>query len=303
MIGRLLRILIAIPLLTLVWGYSNSIGVTAQVTHAAGWPDLDYFRLPGVDQILADPTGDTLRREARGVIDGVLKEDKRLFDKHARAELTALGKQLAAGVQDHLPGGPTKATDYGTVEQFAAARDLLDDLDVKGKAAMTGYDRDEFGPAWSDAAGDFAWTRNGCDTRNDLLARDLDTVVEANCRVLSGVLRDDPYTGTTIHYVYGNGNLIDGEHVVALGNSWATGSFAWTEAKRAALANDPLNLIAVDAGENRSKGDGDAATWLPPNKAYRCAYVTRQVAVKARYGLWVAPAEKDAMVAVLNGCV
>lgn len=66
--------------------------------------------------------------------------------------------------------------------------------------------------------------------------------------------------------------------------------------------NDPLNLIAVDASANRRKGDGDAATWLPPNKAYRCAYVAHQVAVKKAYGLWVTEAEKGAMKRVLGGC-
>jgi hypothetical protein len=98
------------------------------------------------------------------------------------------------------------------------------------------------------------------------------------------------------------GPWFDIDHVVALGNAWATGAFGWPIKKRAALANDPMNLLAVDASANRQKGDGDAATWLPAHKSYRCAYVARQVTVKAKYHLWVTPAEKAATARVLDSC-
>lgn len=160
---------------------------------------------------------------------------------------------------------------------------------------MTGYARDQFGQAWLDT------NRNGCDTRNDILARDLTARTTRNCVVESGTL-EDPYTGTRIGFVRGLGDLVDIDHVVALGNAWATGAGGWDIRKRAALANDPMNLLAVDAGANRQKGDGDAATWLPSNKRYRCAYVARQVAVKAKYGLWATSPERQAMVRVLSGC-
>lgn len=172
-------------------------------------------------------------------------------------------------------------------------------LRVKGRAPMTGYDRDRFGPAWLDA------DRNGCDTRNDILRRDLRRLALAigtnGCVVDAGVLRD-PFTGARISFVRGDGFLVDIDHVVALGNSWSAGAGRWGIAKRAALANDPLNLLAVDAGENRSKGDGDAATWLPPNRSFRCAYVARQVAVKSKYDLAVTAAEQHVMVRVLTSC-
>ena len=71
---------------------------------------------------------------------------------------------------------------------------------------------------------------------------------------------------------------------------------------RVRFANDPLNLAAVGRATNRAKSDGDAATWLPPNKRFRCAYVARQVAVKAAYGLWVTDAERDAIARVLSSC-
>jgi len=175
---------------------------------------------------------------------------------------------------------------------------VLAGLPVKGRAAQTGYDRDEFGQAWLDT------NRNGCDTRSDILARDL-TRLEVTpgtngCRVESGRLAD-PYTGTLIRYVRGN-DTVDIDHVVALSNAWQTGAFGWDISKRAAFANDPMNLLAVDSGVNRQKGDGDTATWLPPNKPYRCDYAARQVSVKAKYQLWVTRSERDAMTRVLTGC-
>ena len=177
--------------------------------------------------------------------------------------------------------------------------ELLATLEVKGRAPMTGYDRDRFGQAWLDA------DRNGCDTRNDVLAKYLTDKVfkpgTRDCVVTSGTL-DDPYTGTLIDFVYGDGTLVDIDHVVALGNAWATGAFRWDIKKRAALANDPMNLLPVDASANRQKGDGDAATWLPSNKSFRCAYVARQVSVKSKYGLWVTPAEDAAIERILASC-
>ena len=179
--------------------------------------------------------------------------------------------------------------------QGGTALSVLSTLAVKGRGPMTGYSREAFGPAWLDA------NRNGCDERNDILTRDLSDRTESNCRILTGTLTD-PYTRQTITYVYGNGTLIDIDHVVALGNAWASGASRRPIRQRAALATDPLNLLAVDASANRQKGDGDAATWLPPNKAYRCAYVARQVAVKAKFGLSVTAPEKDAITRILAAC-
>ena len=181
--------------------------------------------------------------------------------------------------------------------QTAAA--VLATLPVKGRAPMTGYDRDQFGPAWADV------DHNGCDTRNDVLARDLTgetfTAGTHDCVVTAGTLAD-PYTGTSISFVRGDGSSVDIDHVVALGDAWQTGAGGWDDARRTALANDPLNLLAVDYSANRQKGDADAASWLPGNSGYRCQYVARQVAVKAAYGLWVTTAERDAISRVLSGC-
>ncbi|QIX27086.1 DUF1524 domain-containing protein [Nocardioides sp. JQ2195] len=171
-------------------------------------------------------------------------------------------------------------------------------LALKGRAPMTGYDRARFGQAWLDA------DRNGCDTRNDVLGDLLtDVALESNgCVVGTGVYAD-PYTGRSIDYRHGDGTLIDIDHVVAMGNAWATGAARWDIRKRAAFANDPLNLLPADASANRQKGDGDAATWLPAYKPFRCEYVARQVAVKQKYGLWVTAPERDAITRVLEGCI
>ena len=170
-------------------------------------------------------------------------------------------------------------------------------LVVKGRAPKTGYTRGQFGQAWFDT------DRNGCDTRNDILRRDLVSRQMNNaCKVLVGTLAPDPYTGTSIRFVYGGASEVDIDHLVALSDAWQKGAASWPAGKRLALANDPLNLLAVDASTNRSKGDGDTATWLPPNRSYRCTYVARQVAVKGKYGLWVTSAEAEAMVRILATC-
>ena len=184
----------------------------------------------------------------------------------------------------------------GTADEATAVA-ALRLLPVKGRAPMTGYDRDRFGPAWLDA------DRNGCDTRNDVLGQYLREVTwEGNGCVVAAGSYEDPYTGSTIDYWQGQGALIDIDHVVSLGNAWATGAFGWPIRKRAAFANDPLNLLPTDAGANRQKGDGDAASWLPAHASYRCEYVARQVAVKTKYDLWVTAPEKLAIERVLSPC-
>jgi hypothetical protein len=174
-------------------------------------------------------------------------------------------------------------------------------LPVKGRAPLTGYDRELFGPAWADV------DRNGCDTRNDILRRDLTAITyrpdSRDCVVAAGTLAD-PYSGRSISFVRGQqtSQAVQIDHVVSLSNSWQTGSFAWSADRRRTFANDPLNLLAVDGALNQQKSDGDAATWLPPDKSYRCAFVARQVAVKAKYGLWVTAPERDAIARVLAAC-
>jgi hypothetical protein len=178
-------------------------------------------------------------------------------------------------------------------------------LPVKGRAPMTGYRRDQFGPPWTDDV-TVADGHNGCDTRNDILRRDLVNVViktgTQGCVVASGVL-NDPYTSAVINFTRGSTSAaIQIDHVVALGDAWQTGAQQLSLAERTNVANDPLELLAVSGPANEQKGDADAASWLPPNKAFRCPYVAEQVAVKIQYHLWVTPAEHDAIANVLVTC-
>ena len=189
---------------------------------------------------------------------------------------------------------------------FAAATEVkassaLATLAVKGRAPKTGYDRDALFGDWADPDG------NGCDARNDVLARDLTNKVfgtgRDKCLVLSGTLLD-PYSGKKIDFTRGQGtsNLVPIDHVVAVSDAWQKGAFKWDAAKRINFYNDPINLKATQQSLNSQKRDGDAATWLPPLKSYRCAYVAQQIAVKSKYAIWVTKAEKDAMVRILSAC-
>lgn len=177
------------------------------------------------------------------------------------------------------------------------AIDALRMLEVKGRAPKTGYKRVQFGNGWLRGA-------DGCDTRNVILRRDLaQPEVDARCKVLSGVL-NDPYTGKQVYFLQGpsTSDKVQIDHVVALSNAWQTGAQQLSVQQRINFANDPLNLLAVDGAANQQKGDGDAATWLPSRREYRCAYVARQIYIKQRYQLWVTPAEKTAMERILQQC-
>ena len=191
-------------------------------------------------------------------------------------------------------------TSTATKSQYESALTALNKLPVKGRAPKTGYTREQF-PHWKDP------DKNGCDSRNDILKRDLTKVVfkadTNNCKVIAGTLLD-PYSNKLIEFdLSKSSSTIDIDHVVALSNAWQTGAFQLTPDQRTNFANDPLNLLAVDFKLNRQKGDGDAATWLPPYKSYRCTYVARQVAVKTKYKLWVTTPEKTAISNLLTACI
>jgi hypothetical protein len=210
--------------------------------------------------------------------------------------------QAATSMAEGVRGAPSANSGESlSPAEAATARAQLESLPVKGRAPKTGYSREEFGPAWADV------DRNGCDTRNDILARDLEGETfkpgTQDCVVATGVLRDK-YTGTTISFVRGNATstAIQIDHLVALSDAWQKGAQQLSAEQRRQLANDPLNLMAADGPTNSAKGDKDAATWLPPNKAFRCEYVVRQTAVKAKYQLWTTQAEHDVIAGILTSC-
>ncbi len=194
------------------------------------------------------------------------------------------------------PPPSTSAPSDNHSQVGSPAADALNQLAVKGRAPKTGYARTEFGNGWQ--------VVNGCDTRETILYRDLTgAVIDDACLVTKGTL-NDPYTGKVIEFVRGasTSSLVQIDHVVALGDAWQKGAQQLSLEKRTQLANDPLELLAVDGSANQQKSDGDAASWLPSNKAFRCQYVARQIAVKQKYDLWVTAAEKTAMQSVLDGC-
>jgi len=185
---------------------------------------------------------------------------------------------------------------HDETQAIGDAATALDQLVVKGRAPKTGYARAQFGDGWA--------VKNGCDTRNIILHRDLKNVMtNEKCQVVSGTL-NDPYTGRELSFARGTGtsDAVQIDHVVALSDAWQKGAQQLDARRREQLANDPLELLAVDGPANQQKSDGDAATWLPPNKLFRCQYVARQIAVKKKYDLWVTNAEKEAIANVLGAC-
>ena len=223
-----------------------------------------------------------------------------------RALLSASALALLVGVGSPISGVSAQASVMATnasqtvvVHSAATKASLaLSKLSVKGRAPKTGYDRTLFSDGWGNIG--------SCDLRNYVLARDLKSVTwraGESCMVETGVLKD-PYTGKTINFKRGISTSlkVQIDHVVPVSDAWQKGAQSLTSQLRYNFYNDPLNLLAVDGPTNSSKSDSDAASWLPPNKPYRCAYVSRQIAVKLKYKLWVTSAEKDAMARVLTAC-
>ncbi|MEX5303275.1 excalibur calcium-binding domain-containing protein [Kocuria sabuli] len=194
---------------------------------------------------------------------------------------------------------PAQTPPPATLVASSEALTALNGLTVAARGTMSDYDREGLFGSWIDADG------NCADTRQEILARDLDDVVSTDgCRVDAGVLDPDPYTGATITFVRGpaTSSEVQIDHVVALGNAWITGARNLTQHQRVELANDPLNLLAVDGPTNQAKSDKAAVAWLPPNESFRCEFVAIQIAVKAKDDLWVTAPEKTAMTQVLTDC-
>lgn len=159
------------------------------------------------------------------------------------------------------------------------------------------YNRvEQFGPAWKDV------DHNGCDTRNDILARDLTVQEKRNACVITAGQLADPYSGERIEFRKKDASKVQIDHVVALENAWQSGAYKLTQEDREALANDPDNLLAVNGHDNMAKGSKSADQWMPPNSAYACAYASKQVQIKSHYALTVTTAEKQALADALATC-
>ncbi|MGW6377267.1 HNH endonuclease family protein [Rhodococcus sp. NPDC055112] len=224
----------------------------------------------------------------------------------AVAILVAVGLLQSRGTDtDPVEAGP------GAVSSAPAGDPAPDPLAgvavVAKRTKVPGYDRDDFGPAWTDDT-DAPLGRNGCDTRNDILERDL--VDRANfdiwrCpwAVRSGTLHD-PYSGAAIAFQHGEdtSNAVQIDHIVSLALAWDMGASTWTPELRARFANDPANLVAVAGEANFAKASHTPASWMPPNEAFRCDYAHHYTSVLRQYGLPIDRASAEALRGVLRAC-
>lgn len=224
--------------------------------------------------------------------------------KHYRARRLIAAVILLGGISAWLVMSPQSYEQEPVSEPAAAvssdgsplAAEILSKLETKGRAPKTGYARTEFYNGWPNV--------DGCSLRQKIIRREMgDTAVMDSCDVIAGEYTE-PYTGSYEKFYQKSdfSKKVQIDHIVALSNAWQTGAQYKTADERYAMATDPLNLIAADASANMTKGDGDAATWLPPNKAFRCEYVARQISVKYKYVLWVTAAEREAMENILQKC-
>ncbi|MBT1620576.1 DUF1524 domain-containing protein [Curtobacterium flaccumfaciens pv. poinsettiae] len=207
----------------------------------------------------------------------------------------------ASGIVPPSTAGPFTSSTVATTPAAEALRDLRA-LPVSDAYVPARYDRDAFGPAWADT------DHNGCDTRNDVLRRDLTAVVVKpgtnGCVVLSGTLHD-PYTGRTIAFHRGptSSLAVQVDHRFPLSLAWRHGAASWTPEQREAFANDQAtNLVAVDGPANEEKSDSGPAEWMPANTGDACNYAASFVTVATKWHLSIATDDKHALDRTLTGC-
>ena len=248
--------------------------------------------------VLANPNNYQNKAQTKSVTaetKGAATNTLRLENK-TDSEKTNGGDSQRDNLQENITSGGG-VQNNNNPEANPLASEMLAKLEVKGRAPKTGYKRTEFYNGWPDI--------DGCNLRQRILKRDFGetAVTDEKCNVIAGKFYE-PYTGEVMEFhtrkEISKGVQID--HVVALSDAWQKGAQYKTSEVRYQIATDPLNLIAVQAAANQQKSDGDAATWLPHNKSFRCQYVARQISVKFKYELWVTEAEKNAMSQILAGC-
>jgi hypothetical protein len=201
--------------------------------------------------------------------------------------------------ETEVTAAPEQAPDDAPIAELEAR---LVELPVSSGAFVQGYDRNFFGQTWADV------DRNGCDTRNDILKRDLsDAVIKPgtfDCKVLSGALID-PFSGNSLSFVSGETTSFEVQidHIVPLSWAWQNGASKWTDERRTAFANDPLNLLAVDGSLNMSKSDSGPSEWLPPNQPFHCDYAQHYGSVLVEYDLAIPRADLATLLELLGRCV
>ncbi|MFC0040317.1 HNH endonuclease family protein [Actinomadura rayongensis] len=218
----------------------------------------------------------------------------------AVAAVTALAAGCTNGSGTGEPaargGTPSASSDWKpSKSQVTDAEAKLKGLKIKPQGGHDGYSRAKFGIRWKDT------DHNGCDQRNDVLARDLTNVKrDGSCKVLSGRLKD-PYSGRTIEFTKAKASEVQIDHVYPLALAWRMGASGWPADRRQEYANDPSNLLAVWGPPNRDKSDKGPGEWKP-QQAYQCMYGVKYVGIADKYGLPVTQADHDALKGFLDRC-
>lgn len=202
------------------------------------------------------------------------------------------------------PTAPTQDVEKGTPERpsqlnraalkpgkTVSALTVLRSLKT-GPRQVSGYDRSYF-PHW-------IWI-GSCNTRGLVLKRDSEvpTTTRGACTVETGRWRSY-YDGLVLTQA----REIDIDHMVPLAEAWRSGANTWTTPTRESFANDlgyRWSLIPVSASSNRSKSDGDPASWIP-KKTYQCRYAKNWVTVKYRWSLSVDQSERNALTRLIQAC-
>lgn len=202
---------------------------------------------------------------------------------------------LSGGEPSKSPSHHSSGKKGGGKGDEKTARKELAGLRVAAPGSMSGYSRARFGTAWKDV------DHNGCDTRDDILARDLDDVKKRDkCTVVSGDL-DDPYTGSDVTFAKAHATQVQIDHIFPLGLAWQMGAAHWSTDKRTQLANDRNNLLAVSGRPNEQKGDKGPSEWRPV-KAFECTYAEKFIAIADEYGLAVTHPDHDELGDMLGTC-
>lgn len=142
------------------------------------------------------------------------------------------------------------------------------------------------------------WTGSPCNTRQDVLIKQgNDVETDDDCRITAGSWYD-PFTGETTE----DSSSLDIDHIVPLGYAASHGGNDWSEDRKEEFANDHLNLRAVSASENRSKGADGPSDYMPPNEEHHCEYAIIWVDTVYQYDLSVTAADRRALEDALATC-
>lgn len=276
---------------------------------------------PSGDKIVIDPSGDKIIIDPSG--------DKIVIDSNNTDKVYNNGQlNLEVLISRDTPGhrGPAQSEPYITnsglvrkeiVPVLMKEVNVVKDKDFE-KASID-YSRREW-KHWTSNDGRKCWN-----TRNEILHRDAvpgtvkyvdkfikEAAYENACAIGSpkedkGELRLNtdnsgkwicPYSGIEIT----NSTEIDIDHIIPLSYAAKAGGQSWSAEKKEAFANDPDNLLATSAKENRSKGDKGPSEYMPPLRAYRCNYAKAFGVLVHKYNLNISESDLDEIQKTLKAC-